>query len=87
MNFQTPSSETFEKYHILLRLLTNLNELNDSSLSKQRFTWAFQGDRLYIDAVPTALANLLALLWSYTEHYVFYMYQEDGKSFIEVLYM
>ena len=87
MNFEKPSSQTLANYDKLIRLLTNLNELNNPILSRERFSWGFQRDILYIHGIPESLANLFALLWAHTENYAFYMFQDNWKSFIQVLYI
>lgn len=87
MNWENPSPQTLEKYKMLIRLLTELNELSDPSQEKCRFSWQFSDNRMYIQGVPSSLGNLLSLLWCHTEHYAFYMFQEDGACMIEVLYI
>jgi len=86
MNWEDASLETLKRFDSLIQLLIKLNELNDPKHQKSWFTWNFSGTRMYISGIPSALASLLSLLWSHTEHYAFYMFQEDGSCMIEVIY-
>lgn len=74
-----------KKFRLVINLVKALNALHDGVGTEPMFTYHFEDDAMVIIGIPARIAQLLALVWSESLHFSFYIHRIEYNTCIRVI--